>query len=139
MGSRTVGVPGRRDGREPHYVLGLFATDCAEESLADRQLGFTTLDVRRHSVRPLGVAYGTESDQRNEDRCPVPAANRGRVRCSDRRTMCLLRRTDAATKLGGSITSVTSYGLNAVVKGGWRVEEYRPIETMTSAVGYRGF
>jgi hypothetical protein len=59
MRSRTAWVQGRRDGREPHYVGGLLAADCAEESLADRQLGFTTLDDRRIWTWHLGVAYDT--------------------------------------------------------------------------------
>ncbi len=102
MRQRTCGFRGRRRGREPHCVLGLLAADNAVESLADRQLGVTTLAVRRHAAWLLGVAYGTERDQRHEDHDAAPAANRGRVRNCDRPTMCLPGRTDAVPKGGGS-------------------------------------
>ena len=87
MRSRTVGFRGRRDGRESHYVRGLLAADCAEESLADRQLGFTTLHDRRIRASHLGVAYDTERDQHHEHRGAAPAANQRRLRSSDRQTM----------------------------------------------------
>jgi hypothetical protein len=78
MRSRTSG--GRRDAHKSHYALGFLAADCAEESLADRQLGFTTLDDRRIRASQLGVAFATERDQRHEDRGAAPAAHRRRVR-----------------------------------------------------------
>ena len=80
MRSRTYGCRGRRNGSNSHHGIGLLATDCAEESLADRQLGFTTLDVRRIRAWHLGMAYATERGQRHEDRGAAPAAHRRRVR-----------------------------------------------------------
>ena len=77
---RTAGFRGRRDGSNSHHGIGLLAADCAEESVADRQLGFTTLDVRPIWAWHLGVAYATERDQRHEDRGAAPAAHRRRVR-----------------------------------------------------------
>ena len=121
MRSRTYELRGRRDGREVHYLLCLLAADCAEESLADRQLSFTTLDVRRIWAWHLGVAYATERDQRHEDRGAAPAAHRRRVRKwqgtttlslkRDPRLMCLLRCSGEGGGLdGGSLTSVRAYG-----------------------------
>ncbi len=78
-----------------HYVVGLLATDCAEESLAGRQLGCTTLDVRRIWAWHLGVAYDAERDQRHEYRGAAPAAFQRSVRSSDGITGYLLRRADA--------------------------------------------
>ena len=75
MRSRTFGFGGC-DGREWHYVLGLLWADCAGESLAIRQLSFTTLDVRHNSAWNLGVTDGIERDQRHEDRGTAPASNR---------------------------------------------------------------
>ncbi len=80
MRSRTSGCRGRRDAHKSHYALRFLAADCAEESLADRQLGFTTLDVRSIWAWHLGVAYATERGQRHEDRGAAPAAHRRRVR-----------------------------------------------------------
>ncbi len=109
MRPRTCGFRGRRDGREPHCVLGLLAVDNAEESLADRQLGVTTLAVRRHAAWLLGVAYGTEQDQRHEDHDAAPAANRGRVRNSDRPTMSA-RKDRCSAEGRRQPTSLHGYG-----------------------------
>jgi hypothetical protein len=78
-----------------HYVVGLLAADCAEESSAARQLGCTTLDVRRIWAWHLGVAYDAARDQRHEDRGAAPAASQRRVRSGDRLIRDLLRRADA--------------------------------------------
>ncbi len=94
MRSRTSGCRGRRDAHRSHYALRFLAADCAEEGLADRQLGFTTLDVRPIRAWHPGVAYATERDQRHEDRGAAPAAHRRRVRSSDPRPMWLLRCND---------------------------------------------
>jgi hypothetical protein len=49
--------------------FAFFGAECAEESLADRQLGLTQITVRH-----LGVAY--ECAQHHEDRGAVTAENR---------------------------------------------------------------
>ena len=95
----TFGRRGRRagfggDGREMHYVLGLLGADCAEDSLALSQLGFTTgiaIILGCH----LGVAYDTKRGQHHEDRSTAPAANKRRVRSNVRKPVDLRRSTDA--------------------------------------------
>jgi hypothetical protein len=94
MRSRTYEFRGWHDDHEVNYLLCLLAVDCAEESLADRQLGFATLNVRRHSAWHLGMAYDAERDQRHEDRGAAPAANMRPVRSSDWPITELLRRAE---------------------------------------------
>ena len=92
----TFGRRGRRagfggDGREMHCVLGLLGADCAEDSLALSQLGFTTgiaIILGCH----LGVAYDAKRGQHHEDRSTAPAANKMCVRGNDRKPVELGRK-----------------------------------------------
>ena len=82
--------PSRADGFYAHAVraclanrrrastfghLGKLFADYAKDSLAVRQLGFTTGDARRILGCHLAVAYDTERGQHPEDRGAAPAAN----------------------------------------------------------------
>jgi hypothetical protein len=135
MRSHTVGVRGRHDGSELQYVLGLLGENSAEESLAVRQLGFTTLVVR--SIH-LGLAYGTERDHRHEDRGAVPAANRRPLRSSDGQIMELLRRAERSLPSVRAPASKTTHGLHGryascLCSGDYGTGVHQPTEATMAA------